>query len=134
MKWIKEKWFKSINYYLGVLKKYAVISGRATREEYWYFTLFSTFILIVLLFSMLLSFLFVAVYYIYYLAMLIPTFTVGVRRLHDIGKSGWWMAFFFIPFGPLVLLIFFLEKSEPNKNQYGSNPKISKEVGNDENK
>lgn len=116
-----------MNYFLDVLKKYAVFTGRARRSEYWYFALFVFIINIVLS----------AVDYlimgagesgiaplsgIFGLAILLPTIGVGVRRLHDMGKVGWWMLISFIPFGGLVLLYFFVQDSEPD-NQYGPCPK-----------
>ena len=57
-------------------------------------------------------------------AIIIPTVTVSVRRLHDIGKNGWWLLLLLIPFiGPLILFIFFITDSAPGTNKYGKNPK-----------
>lgn len=115
-----------MNYYLEVLKKYAVFNGRAPRKEYWYFTLFNFIVFIVLAIierSFVLS-------TIYYFAVLIPHTAVGVRRLHDIGKSGWWLSIAFIPLIGAILLILDLAKdSQPGKNQYGSISKETKETG-----
>lgn len=86
-----------MNWYLMVLRKYAVFSGRARRKEFWYFTLINaiiTFVLIGLDFA-LGSVLFESVGIlsgIYSIAVLIPSFAVLVRRLHDTGHSGWWVA------------------------------------------
>ena len=56
--------------------------------------------------------------------MIIPSIAVGVRRLHDIGKSGWMMLVVFIPFvGAIWLLILFVMDSKPGANEYGPNPK-----------
>lgn len=64
------------------------------------------------------------VYLFYILAMLIPSIAVSVRRLHDIGKSGWMLLIYFIPLiGSIWLLILFLTDSEPGENKYGPNPK-----------
>ena len=60
---------------------------------------------------------------IYVLAILIPSYAVTVRRLHDTGKSGWWLLLMFVPFGNIILLIFCLIDSTPGPNQYGENPK-----------
>ena len=55
---------------------------------------------------------------------MVPELAVSVRRLHDIGKSGWWLLLWFVPFiGPIVLLIFTLLDSEAGDNQYGPYPK-----------
>lgn len=119
-----------MNWYLEVLKKYAVFNGRARRKEYWYFFLFHTIISIVLVVidamtgginpevgMGLLSGL-------YTLAVLIPGLAVTVRRLHDTGKSGWWVLLFLIPLiGLIVWLVFMVQDSKPGKNQYGANPK-----------
>ena len=116
-----------MNYFLDVLKKYAVFNGRARRAEYWYFTLFIFIINLVLtgLDYMLLNASdsgFAILSSIFGLAILLPTIGVSVRRLHDIGKVGWWYLIVIIPFGGLVLFYFFVQDSEPD-NQYGPCPK-----------
>ena len=61
---------------------------------------------------------------VYALAMIIPSIAVGIRRLHDTDRSGWWCLIGFVPFiGALVLLIFFLLDSTPGTNRFGPNPK-----------
>lgn len=120
-----------MNWYLMVLKKYAVIEGRARRKEYWYFILFNTIIMIGLV---ALDFIIFQptpdqklgiLTTIYSLAVLIPTFAVQIRRLHDTGRTGWWLLLSLLPIiGPIVLLVFFCMDSEPGTNQYGPNPKI----------
>jgi uncharacterized membrane protein YhaH (DUF805 family) len=119
-----------MNWYLEVLKKYAVFNGRARRKEYWYFFLISTVISIVLVLIDsvvgtiseeagigLLS-------GIYSLAVLIPGTSVTVRRLHDTDRSGWWFWIALIPIiGGIALLIFMVLDSTPGDNQYGPNPK-----------
>src|ERR687885_610071 len=60
----------------------------------------------------------------YSLAVLIPSIAVTVRRLHDTGRTGWWILIGLIPFiGGIILLIFMVLDSEPGTNQYGPNPK-----------
>ena len=60
----------------------------------------------------------------YSLAILIPSIAVGVRRLHDTGRSGWWLLIGLIPvLGSIVLIVFFVLDSEPGENAYGANPK-----------
>jgi uncharacterized membrane protein YhaH (DUF805 family) len=121
-----------MNWFLVALKKYATFSGRAQRAEYWYFFLFYILTFIGLSFIDgitgtfseeagigLLSGL-------YSLAILIPSLAVGVRRLHDTGRSGWWLLVGIIPLiGAIVLLIFFVQDSVPGDNLYGSNPKAT---------
>ena len=60
----------------------------------------------------------------YCLAILLPSINVSVRRLHDTGRSGWWLLLNFVPIiGPLVVTIFMLLDSQPGTNKYGPNPK-----------
>lgn len=117
-----------MNYYSICLSKFADFSGRARRREYW------TFVLVNCLIALLLLILGLAfgedspasniMVTIFYLIMLVPNLSVSVRRLHDIGKSGWYMFLSLIPLiGGLILLIWSLMDSEPGENQYGKNPK-----------
>jgi uncharacterized membrane protein YhaH (DUF805 family) len=105
-----------MNYYFEVLKKYAQFSGRARRSEYWYFTLFNVIIAIILMvagtamrFPLLNS--------IYSLAILIPGIAVGVRRMHDVNKSGWYILI------PLYNLILACTDGTSGDNEYGEDPK-----------
>ena len=120
-----------MNWYLEVLKKYAVFSGRARRKEYWYFVLFNIIIAVVLAVidrvigtshgggAGLLGSL-------YSLAVLLPGIAVTVRRLHDTDRSGWWLLIGLIPvIGAIVLFVFVVGDSTPGENQYGPNPKGS---------
>ncbi|MNZ89121.1 Inner membrane protein YhaI [compost metagenome] len=60
----------------------------------------------------------------YSLAILLPSLALVVRRLHDTGRSGWWVLIGFIPLiGFIVLLVFMCTDSDPDTNQYGPNPK-----------
>lgn len=105
-----------MNYFFAVLTKYATFSGRARRSEYWYFTLFSTIISVILMVvdrSLSIEFL----GSIYSLGVLLPTIAVGVRRMHDINKSGW---FLLIPFYNLYLLCI---DGTHGENAYGEDPK-----------
>ena len=107
------------NYYIEVLKKYAVFSGRARRAEYWYFYLFNFligFVLALISEGILAG--------IYSLGTLIPGLAVSVRRLHDTNRSGWWLLIGLIPFiGNIILIYFLAQDSQPGENKYGSNPK-----------
>ena len=120
---------KTMNYYLSVLKKYAVFSGRAQRAEYWYFVLFNLIISIVLgiIDGVIGSGTETSIGIlggIYSLAILIPGLAVSVRRLHDTNHSGWWLFISLIPLiGAIVLLVFMVRDSQSDQNQYGPNPK-----------
>jgi len=119
-----------VNWYLDVLKKYAVFNGRARRKEYWYFVLFNIIVSVILavIDGMTGSFSADAgvgiLSGIYSLAVFIPTAAVTFRRLHDTGRSGWWLLMVLLPFiGAIVLLIFMVQDSKPGENRFGPNPK-----------
>ena len=112
-----------MDWYLTVLKKDAVFSGRARRKEYWMFFLFNLIFSLVLgAIDGLLGTVFIGT--IYGLAVLIPGIAVSVRRLHDIGRTGWWVLISFIPLiGLIVLIIFAATEGDKGTNEYGSDPK-----------
>lgn len=104
-----------MNWYLAVLKKYAVFAGRARRKEYWMFFLFNFIITLAL--NGLAAIDGGILYNLYGFAIIIPAIAVGVRRMHDVGKSGW---FYLIPIYSLILAATEGDKSD---NQFGSDPK-----------
>jgi len=101
-----------MNYYTEAIKKYAVFNGRASRAEYWYFVLFNFII----------SFALILIegsqegtlYGIYSLFIILPGLAVGVRRMHDINKSGWFLVI------PLYNLLLLTQKGDENVNKYGT--------------
>jgi uncharacterized membrane protein YhaH (DUF805 family) len=113
-----------MNWYIEVLKKYAVFSGRARRKEYWFFALFNVVIIIVLTLIDVSAGLYDVVADIgllsglYSLAVFVPSIAVSVRRLHDTDRTGWWLLI-----GAIVLLVFVLLDSTPGDNRFGPNPK-----------
>ena len=96
------------------LKKYVDFSGRASRSEYWYFALAYFILMIVsgMISEMLSSVLALGVF--------LPSLAVATRRLHDIGKSGWWQLIALTGIGILLLLYWFVQPSSPGANQYGA--------------
>lgn len=113
-----------MHWYLEALKKYAVFEGRARRREYWFFVLFNLIISFVLGFIEGLVGGPGVLGAIYALAVLIPGIAVAVRRLHDTGRSGWWLLIALVPIvGFIVLLVFMVQDGTPGPNQYGPNPK-----------
>ena len=97
----------------SVWDKYWVLDGRARRSEYWFFVLLA----VVLSWIPIVNF-------IAWIVLFIPGITVAVRRLHDTGRTGWWLLLIFLPFiGPIILIIFYLIDSDPGDNEYGPNPK-----------
>src|SRR2546430_1678715 len=66
---------------------------------------------------------------IFYVGILLPALAVGVRRLHDTGRSGWWLLFGLVPLvGGITLLVFSCTDSQPGENKYGPNPKAAAPV------
>ncbi len=108
--------------YLEVLQKYAVFSGRASRSEFWLFSLVHAVILGVLATISLQAQWFIYVYGLYALALIIPVLAVTVRRLHDTGRSGWWWFIGAIPVIGWIILIVFLVGSSDHDNIYGPRP------------
>ena len=97
-----------MDHYLDALKKYADFQGRATRSNFWYFVLFNLLIALgLLIISKFIPFL-VFLYFIYALLMILPNLAVTVRRLHDIGKSGWWIFIALVPLVGGLYLIYLL--------------------------
>jgi uncharacterized membrane protein YhaH (DUF805 family) len=118
------------DWYMQVLKKYAVFSGRARRKEYWFYVLW--FVIISIGLAIIDAVLGLRVgdagvlQALYALALLIPSLAVGARRLHDIGRTGWWLLIWLIPLiGWIVLLVFFFTDSQPGDNEYGPSPKAA---------
>lgn len=119
-----------MHWLIDPFKKYVVWAGRATRSEYWYFSLFTFLITIGLaiidtglgtvdettgqgVLGALWS-----------LFILLPSLAVFVRRLHDTGRSGWWFWILLVPLiGVIVILVFMCIDSQNEENQYGANPK-----------
>ena len=142
-----------MKWYIKVLKNYANFKDRARCREYWMFILINTIIFIVLgilfmlpnmIYSefMLQSYndydyveiintintiylILYIIYSVYGLFILIPSLAVSVRRLHDIGKSGWFILISLIPIvGNIILMFWFSEEGMPETNKYGENPKL----------
>ncbi|GAA0585460.1 DUF805 domain-containing protein [Caenispirillum bisanense] len=115
-----------MQWYVRVLKNYAQFNGRALRSEYWFFVLFNIIVSIILAVVDSVT----GTYSdgaglgllggLYTLAVIIPSLAVGVRRLHDVDKSGWWLLIAFIPvLGILVLLYFMVIKGSEGDNRFG---------------
>lgn len=119
-------WWKKV-----FIENYANFEGRARRSEYWYFVLFN---FLVTFAAWILSFLFIFfggfllwfVIWGFSLATIIPNLAVQVRRLHDVGKSGWTILFVLIPIvGPILLLVYYCTEGDRGDNEYGPDPKMS---------
>ncbi len=113
-----------MNYYLKVLKNYATFTGRARRKEFWmYFLIFNIFSIPVAIADIMLN-TGNKMSVLYTLAFLLPTIAVIVRRLHDIGKSGWWYLISLIPLVGLIgFLVLMCLDGTRGENKYGLDPK-----------
>lgn len=116
-----------MQWYLAVLKKYAVFEGRAHRTEFWMFVLVNVIIGIVL--SILDAILGTdaggagLLNGLYSLAVLLPSLAVGARRLHDTGRSGWWLLIALIPLiGIILLIVWWAQEGDRASNEHGPNP------------
>lgn len=120
-----------MNWYISVLKQYAVFRGRARRTEYWMFVLCN--VIVMLLLSMVDKLIggdkeFISG--IYSLAVLLPSLAVTVRRLHDTDRSGWWLLIGLIPIiGTLVLIYFMASNGQQGPNRFGDDPKATPSQG-----
>ena len=119
------KWF------IKCIKQYADFKGRARRKEYWMFTLF--YLLFLLPLAVLVGIeigleieipIFTILFVLFIFALIVPTYAVTARRLHDTGRSGWWILINFIPYiGGIWLFVLTCLDSEPGTNKWGDNPK-----------
>tara|TARA_B110000879_G_C10971539_1_gene431619 strand:- start:363 stop:701 length:339 start_codon:yes stop_codon:yes gene_type:complete len=106
-------WFKKV-----VFENYVNFDGRARRSEYWYFILFNT------IFSLIFATVSSQLYFVYVIAIILPSLAVAVRRLHDIGKSGVWLFISFVPIiGGIWLLVLLATQGDSDYNEFGSDPK-----------
>ena len=112
-----------MNYYLQAFQRFADFSGRSRRSEFWYFYLFH--ILAVIVAAIIDGVTGKPIFLILYaLVSFIPTLAVIVRRLHDIGKSGWYYFISLVPLvGGIILLVWLATDTQPGPNQWGEDPK-----------
>ena len=108
-------------------------SGRASRSEFWWWMLF-VWIVNVIIGGILniavpndgsssMGFFASVAWWIVYIIFFLATLSVAVRRLHDTGRSGWWVLLQFICcIGTIILIVFWVQPSQPSDNQYGSQP------------
>lgn len=114
-----------MKWYLAVLKKYATFSGRARRKEYWMFYL--TNLIVALAIGFIFGFIegmtgnhaVGELAQLYSLAVLVPTIAVGVRRMHDVDRSGWWVIV------PIANLVFACTAGTRGENRFGADPKAA---------
>jgi uncharacterized membrane protein YhaH (DUF805 family) len=104
-----------------VLERFAKFDGRAGRAEYWWFVLANLIAYVVLAILMQIATIFVILLIGFWLAIIVPSIAVAVRRLHDTNKSGWFLLISLIPFvGGIILLVFLATAGDPGPNNYGA--------------
>ncbi|MBE8737205.1 DUF805 domain-containing protein [Aeromonas veronii] len=120
-----------MNWYISVLKQYAVFSGRARRTEYWMFVLCNVIVMLLLgMVDKLISGDNELISSIYSLAVLLPSLAVAARRLHDTDRSAWWLLLGLIPIiGTLVLIYFMVCNGQQGPNRFGDDPKAAPSQG-----
>lgn len=128
--------------YCSMFKKYAQFNGRSRRSEYWYATLANAIIVFLIYFIMTPSIMEIIktgtvsdsealalggasiIMTLYLMATIVPGIALGVRRLHDTGRSGWYMLLVLIPYiGSIILVVFMAQDGQHCVNQYGTDPK-----------
>jgi len=114
-----------LDYFKMAFQKYADFSTRSRRSEFWYFTLFNTILSYAILLGIgaVSEMIGATANMIYSLAAFIPSLAVGVRRLHDTGRSGWWYLIALTGIGVFVLIFWFATDGVRESNKWGSNPK-----------
>ncbi|MFM5165885.1 DUF805 domain-containing protein [Aeromonas veronii] len=120
-----------MNWYISVLKQYAVFSGRARRTEYWMFVLCNVIVMLLLgMVDKLIGGDNELISSIYSLAVLLPSLAVAARRLHDTDRSAWWLLLGLIPIiGTLVLIYFMVCNGQQGPNRFGEDPKAAPSQG-----
>jgi len=119
-----------MDWYMKVIRNYTGFAGRARRKEFWMFSLFNLiFAIVAMILDRMLGLTihpmpYGAIYIIYGLAVLVPALAVAVRRLHDVGKSGWFLLIALIPLvGAIWLLVLDITDGNRGPNEYGPDPK-----------
>jgi uncharacterized membrane protein YhaH (DUF805 family) len=116
-------------------RKYVDFQGRARRSEFWFFRLFIVLVYVAMFVTVVAlsaghqphtpnipAGIALTAFMIFLLAVFLPDLAVSVRRLHDVGHSGWMYLIAFVPFGAIVLLVFFCQEGTRGDNRYGADP------------
>lgn len=111
-----------MNYFINPLRKYAIFKGRASKKEYWMFVFYYFIIFFILIIFAPNSFS-SEIIYTYILAMAIPIYSAGARRLHDTNRSALWLFASFVPILNIIVLVFLAMDGNVGDNKYGAEPK-----------
>lgn len=115
---------------ISFIKRWSDFEGRSSRSEFWWAQLayFIVYVAALVVFGIIsaisdvLGYVAVAILFLALLASIVPSLAICVRRLHDTDKSGWWYLISFIPFGGIVLLVFFCTAGTKGTNKFGTDP------------
>ena len=111
-------------------QKFADFNGRASRSEFWYFYLFAILGYFISIFLAIQMSFFFAIAIIFGLIIFVPALAVTARRLHDMGKSGWWQLTAYIPYvgfiASIILIVIWCTEGEKKKNKYGKPIKLKR--------
>ena len=111
-----------INAYKAAFTRYADFSGRTSVGGFWRFVAINFVVVVILAALTSVSSIFLILYFVYALAVLIPSLAIAIRRLHDTGKTGWMILLGLIPFvGFIILIVFYVQPSD-GPNEYGTGP------------
>lgn len=115
-----------MDWYLKVIKNYVGFEGRARRTEFWMFVLFNVIFSVAATILDTIIGTYVMFSIIYSLAVFLPGLAVSIRRLHDTGRSGWWLLISLIPIiGAIVLIYFAVLEGTHGDNEFGPDPKAA---------
>jgi uncharacterized membrane protein YhaH (DUF805 family) len=107
----------------NIQKRYVMFEGRATRQQFWMYILFYFVFYVALAIVENLILGSAVLTLIYSLGLCLPSLSIGARRLHDTGRSGWWQLLFLIPLiGTIILIVLFALEGQQQDNEYGSIP------------
>ncbi len=111
--------------YANFWNHYADFSGRSSRRDYWMTFLINVMAGVILVILTQAAHPFIYLYGAFGIAVIIPSLAIAVRRLHDIGRSGWWMIVYFVPVvGPIILIVWLATRSGPD-NQWGPTHRVA---------
>ncbi len=114
------------NWKLVVMERFAKFDGRAGRAEFWWFALANLIVYVVLAALGSVSSLFLILYFVFAVAVLVPSIAVAIRRLHDTNKTGWLLLLQLIPIvGFIILFVFMVTAGDAGANPYGEGPEPS---------
>ena len=114
------------NWKLVVMERYAKFDGRAGRAEFWWFALANIIVYVILAALGSVSNIFFILYFVFALAMLIPSIAVAIRRLHDTNKTGWLLLIQLIPIvGFIILFVFMVTAGDEGANPFVEGPETS---------